>query len=202
MKIYLFSLLLMLELIPWELHAQDNPALEALETLRRGFSASNDFTAQIVQEKKLSLMKRTLVSHGVVRFKKPGLFFMELFPPHASKLLLRDNVMTMRVTGQGTSERIALPPDQSLKRWLDYLEKPLQALPAGMELQAERRGGIWLLQVSPQGKGAVLRLTLDFDRQGTVSRIVIEERNHDRTTISFHALRRNVGLKDKDFQLE
>jgi outer membrane lipoprotein carrier protein len=195
-------LVLLFILLPLTGSASDNLALEAMEVLRRGFSISSDFTAQIRQEKKLALMQRTLVSRGFVRFKKPDFFFMEMYPPHASKLLLKDNLMTMRLVEQGITNRVALPPEQSLKKWFDYLAKPVQALPEGMDVKAQRRGLLWTLQISPRGPGAVQQLTLIFDQDGKLSRLGIEERNHDRTTLIFSNLRRNVGLQDKDFQLD
>jgi outer membrane lipoprotein carrier protein len=182
--------------------AAGDRALEALETLRRGFAGNSDFTAEITQEKKLALMKQVLVSRGLVRFKKPDMFYMELRPPHASRLLLKGNVMTMRLLDQGLIDRVVLPPEESLTKWFNYLAKPLQSLPEGMDVKAERKGDIWIMHIFPQGKGAVRQLTLSFDQEGKVSRIVIAERNDDRTTLILKKLRRNVGLQDKDFQVE
>jgi outer membrane lipoprotein carrier protein len=62
--------------------------LESLELLRRCFVDVADFTAEITQEKQLTLLKRTMTARGTVRFKKPDLFFMEIYPPYASRLLL------------------------------------------------------------------------------------------------------------------
>jgi outer membrane lipoprotein carrier protein len=195
-------LLLLLLWLAVTSHASGRRELEAMETLRRGFAGSSDFTAEITQEKRLALMKQTLVSRGLVRFKKPGTFFMELYPPHASRLLLKDNVMIMRLVEQGVTDRVVLPPEESLTKWLDYLAKPLISLPEGMDVKAERRGKLWTLQIFPRGKGGVQQLTLNFDSEGTVSRIVIAERNHDKTTLIFSKVRRNVGLEDKDFRVE
>jgi len=200
-KISVLALLLSVVLASAPL-ASGGAELEALETLRRGFARSCDFTAELTQEKKLSLMRQVLVTKGVVRFKKPDLFYMEIYPPHASRLLLKDNVMTMRLMAQGSTDRVVLPPDESLKKWFDYLAKPLQALPEGMSLKAERRGRLWILQIFPQGKGAVQQLSLHFDQDGKMSRIVIEERNHDSTTLVLGKMRSNVGLQDKDFKVE
>ena len=198
----LLTATLLLMLLVSTARASGAPELEAMETLRRGFASNGDFSADITQEKHLALMKRTLESRGLVRFKKPDLFYMELYPPHASRLLLQDNVMTLRLVEQGVTDRIVLPPDESLRKWLDYLAKPLHSLPEGMEVKAERRGKLWTLRILPHGKGAVAQLTLSFDQDGTVSRIDIEERNKDRTTLKFTKMRRNVGLQDKDFKVE
>ena len=198
----LLALLFVCNLLAPVAHASGGPAVEAMETLRRGFAGSSDFTAEITQEKQLALMKKALVSKGLVRFKKPDQFFMELYPPNASRLLLKDNVMTMRLLGQGTTDRVVLPPDESLNKWFDYLAKPIRALPEGIDVKAEHRDKVWIMQIFPQGKGAVQKVTLTFGEDGTISRIVIEERNHDRTTLAFTKVRRNVGLRDKDFKVE
>jgi outer membrane lipoprotein carrier protein len=179
-----------------------DPAVEALETLRRGFAGTNDFTAEVTQEKQLSLMKQKLVSKGVVRFKKPDTFFMELYSPHPSRLLLQDNVMSLRLTEQGVTDKVALPPEEGLKKWFAILGKPVTRLPEGVDAKAVRRGRNWVMQIFPKGKGSVRELTLTFDLEGKISRIVIYERNNDRTTLLFGKMRRNVGLRDSDFRVE
>lgn len=182
-------------------HAAD-PAVEALETLRRGFAGTADFTADITQEKQLVLMKKKMVSKGTVRFKKPDTFFMELYPPHPSRLLLKDNVLTMRFPEQGVTEKMVLPPEEGLKKWFAFLGKPITTLPEGADVKAERRGKLWNLQIAPRKQGSVKQLTLTFDGEGKISRIVIDERNKDQTVLIFKNVRRNVGLKDADFRVE
>jgi outer membrane lipoprotein carrier protein len=175
---------------------------QALETLRRGFAGTTDFTAEITQQKHLSMMKKQLVSRGVVRFKKPDTFFMELYPPHASRLLLQDNVMSLRLGGQAASDRVVLPPEEGLKKWFTYLARPVTTLPEAMDLKAERRGKAWVLQLFPKSPGAVRQLGLHFDSEGNIGKIEIAERNRDRTVILFDKIRRNVGLRESDFKIE
>jgi outer membrane lipoprotein carrier protein len=197
-----FLALLMLLAGTVSAHAAADPAVEAMETLRRGFAGTNDFTAEITQEKHLALMKKKMVSKGVVRFKKPDTFFMELLPPHPSRLLLKDNVMTMRLPEQAVTERVVLPPEEGLKKWFSFLGKPITALPEGVDVKAERRGKLWSVQIFPKSKGAVQQLALTFDAEGKISRIVIDEHNKDQTILSFKNVRRNVGLQERDFKVE
>ncbi|HEY6874508.1 MAG TPA: outer membrane lipoprotein carrier protein LolA [Geobacteraceae bacterium] len=203
MKNTTIVLLLIISLFsPIAAHAAGNPALEGLETLRRGFAEVSDFTAEITQEKQLSLMKQKMVSKGVVRFKKPGIFFMELYPPHASRLRLQNNSLTVRLPKEGVTDRITLPPEEGLERWFAYLARPVTALPEGVDVRGERQGDLWSLRILPGGKGGVKELRLVFDREGRIRRLAIEERNSDRTVIRFHNMRRNVGLTERDFQVE
>ncbi len=184
------------------LQAAPDRVLEGLEVLRKGFSDVNDFTADIAQEKQIALLKQKMVSRGVVRFKKPGTFYMELYPPYPSRLLIRDNVLSVMLPDQGVTDRIVLPPEQSLERWFSYLSRPLTGLPEGVEVKAEHRRGVWTLQLFPRSKGGVREVQVTFDGSGRMKRIAIEESNRDRTVITFANLRRNVGLTESDFHLQ
>lgn len=177
-------------------------SLEGLEVLRRGFAGMQDFSADIVQEKQIALMKQTMTARGVVRFKKPGIFFMELNPPYASRLLIKGNVLEVNLPAEGVKNRIVLPPDETLERWFTYLAQPVSKLPDGAEVRAERRGTQWTLLVSPKGKGGVRELQLVFEGNGNLKRLTIEEKNRDRTVIRFNNIRRNTGLNDKDFLVD
>jgi len=179
----------------------DRKALEGLEVLRRGFAELTDFTAEITQEKQLSLMKQKMVSRGVIRFRKPGTFYMELYPPNGSLLLMRDNVLTIRLPEQGMTDRMVLPPEQSLEKWMAFLSRPITTLPEGMEVKGVRQGDSWTVHILPAGTGGVKELQITFDLEGRIRRLAIEERNRDRTVIRFTSMRRNVGLKEKDFRL-
>lgn len=179
----------------------DRKALEGLEVLRRGFAELTDFTAEITQEKQLALMKQKMVSRGVIRFRKPGTFYMELYPPNGSLLLMRDNVLTIRLPEQGMTDRMVLPPEQSLEKWMAFLSRPITTLPEGMEVKGVRQGDSWTVHILPAGTGGVKELQITFDLEGRIRRLAIEERNRDRTVIRFTSMRRNVGLKEKDFRL-
>jgi outer membrane lipoprotein carrier protein len=200
--IAIFSVMSTLLFFSTTAQAAPERSLEGLEALRRSFAGLSDFTADITQEKHLSLMKQKLVSHGVVRFRKPGLFYMELYPPYASRLLIKDNILTVKLPDQGTTDRIPLSPEESLERWLDYLAKPVAALPEGVEVKADRRGQIWTVQIFPKKKGGVKELRIIFDSEGRIRQLLIEERNQDRTVVRFTNMRRNVGLKEKEFTIE
>lgn len=175
--------------------------LEGLEALRRSFSGTSDFTAEITQEKRLKLMKRTMTMTGSVRFKKPDLFFMEINPPYDARMLLRDTVIE-QAGREGEKSRIILPPDQGLKQWFSRLTAPVTSLPEGVVMQADLTGGMYTLSVAPQGRGQVKELTIAFQDDGMMRKLVITEQNGDRATMTFKKVRRNVGLSEKDFRLD
>ena len=182
-------------------HAREIPPIEGLEALRKGFAGITDFTAEISQEKRFSLMKRTLTMTGTVRFKKPDTFFMEINPPYASRMLLRDSTVEQTSGRDGETNRFVLPPEQGLKRWFARLTSPVTAVPDGVAIQVDLTNGVYTLGIAPHGKGQIRELTLMFLEDGTIKRLTISEQNGDRSTMTFKKVRRNTGLGDRDFRL-
>lgn len=183
-------------------HGAAIPPLEGLELARRGFAGLKDFVADITQEKQISILKKKLVSTGTVRFRRPDSFYMEIDPPHASKMLLRDNVLTMVFPADNVRQQTVLPPDEGLLRWFTMLDKPVTKLPEGMDLRAERTGEGLLLVLKPKGKRGVKELQILLQTDGRPKRLVIEEQNRDRTVMTFRNVKKNVGLSEKDLRLE
>lgn len=183
-------------------HARSISPLEGLEALRKGFSGINDFTAEITQEKRLKLMKRSMVMTGTVRFRKPDQFFMEINPPYSARMLLRDTVIEQASGREGEKNRIILPPEQGLKQWFSKLAAPVTTLPEGVLIQADLTNGLYTLGIAPQGRSQIKELSIAFLEDGTVRRLVITEQNGDRASMTFKKVRRNVGLSEKDFRLD
>jgi len=176
--------------------------LESLELLRRCFVDVADFTAEITQEKQLTLLKRTMTARGTVRFKKPDLFFMEIYPPYASRLLLRNNVLDLFLVKEKISQHLVLPPEEGLQKWFTFLAKPVTSLPDGVDVRAEQRGTVHSLRITPRGGGQVKSFSVTFLEDGRLRKLVIEERNGDRTAIEFQKMRKNVGLSERHFLLD
>ena len=196
----LFALLMLVAALKAE--ARSLTPVEGLEALRRSFGTMQDFTADLTQEKQLSIMKKKLVMQGQIRFKKPDRFYMELVPPYSSKVLLKDTVLLQRLGNQGELQRIVLPPEQGLSRWFATLAKPITAVPEGMEVRAEQTGSQTSVTIRPAKGGQLKDLTVVLHDDGTVRKLVLEERAGDKTVMTFRKTRKNVGLSDADFRLE
>lgn len=178
-----------------------NP-LEGLELLRNRFAGMTDFTAEITQEKQIALLRRTLTSSGKVRFKRPDMFYMEVYSPDPSRLLLMDNVLTMVLPADGVRQKTVLPRDEGLTHWFRLVARPLTKLPEGVEVRGERRDGNITLWITPKEKKGVKEIRVTLLEDGRPKRLVIEERNLDRTVINFRRVRKNVGLSADDFRME
>lgn len=198
----LFVLLLSVVIMAHSASAASISSLDGLEMLRKAFVGVNDFSAKITQEKALSLMKKKMVANGEVRFKKPDMFYMELYAPYASRILLKDNALTLKLPNEELRQKVALPAGQGLGSWFEFLDHPVKALPEDFTVRAERQGETVLLSIAPRKKGAMKELQIVFQQGGMLKRLVIEENNRDTTVITFSKMKKNCGLSEKDFLLE
>lgn len=198
----LIPALLVMLLISASAHAAEISALEGLEMARKGFAGMTDFTAEITQEKQIALLKKTMTSSGQVRFRRPDTFYMEVYSPYASRLLLKDNMLTMFLPTEGIRQKTVLPAEEGLRHWFSLFDRPVTRLPAGVELRAYRRGDTVTLRIIPTGKKGVKELRITLFDDGRPRRLAIEEQNRDRTVITFNRVRKNVGLAEKDFRIE
>jgi outer membrane lipoprotein carrier protein len=200
--ICLIAMLLTILFSSANLPAAGIPPLEGLEMARKGFAGMTDFTADITQEKQITLLKKTMTSSGQVRFRRPDTFYMEVYSPYPSRLLLKDNILTMFLPAEGIRQKTVLPPEEGLLHWFALLDRPVTRLPAGVELRADRRGDTVTLRIIPTGRKGVKELRITLFDDGRPRRLAIEEQNRDRTVITFHRVRKNVGLAEKDFRIE
>jgi outer membrane lipoprotein carrier protein len=201
-KVFLVPFVLTLCFLSSPASAGPLSAVEGLEFLRRAFVGVNDFTAEITQEKQLSLMKKKMTASGTVRFKKPDTFYMELYSPYASRSMLKDNTLTLKLANEGVRQKMTLPREQGLGRWITFLDRPVRSLPDGFEIRAEKREETVTLQITPRQKGVMKEIQLSLWQDGRLKRIVLEENNRDRTVIIFHHMKKNTGLPERDFRLE
>lgn len=201
-KLFFIALVAALVSIASPVSASPLSAVEGLELLRRAFVGVNDFTAEITQEKQLSLMKKKMTASGTVRFKKPDTFYMELYSPYASRILLKDTTLTLKLPNEGVRQKISLPREQGLGRWISFLDRPVKSLPDGFDVRAEKRGSTVILEIAPRKRGAMREIQLSLSQDGRLKRLVLEENNRDRTVITFHRMKKNAGLTEGDFRLE
>ena len=108
-------------LISASAHAAEISPLEGLEMARKGFAGMTDFTAEITQEKQIALLKKTMRSSGQVRFRRPDTFYMEVYSPYASRLLLKDNILAMFLPTEGIRQKTVLPPKRAFATGSHFL---------------------------------------------------------------------------------
>jgi outer membrane lipoprotein carrier protein len=87
MKIWFLILVSLLSIPLTAKGATPISADEVVKRLEEVQAKTKDFSADIHQEKKLSLLKDKIVSRGRIRFKKPDKVSIEFFHPESSQMV-------------------------------------------------------------------------------------------------------------------
>ena len=79
----IFSLLFPMSVV----HSQSTGTDEVIQRLKEVRERTKDFSADLLQEKTISSLKRKMVSQGHIRYKFPDKFCIEFFQPEPSLIL-------------------------------------------------------------------------------------------------------------------
>ena len=125
---YWLLVLIFLFLMPFQaMGAQEINVDEVIQRLREVREKTKDFSADLIQEKKISLLKEKVVSKGRIRYKKPDHFFIEFFHPESSQMVFDGKTLLLYFT-----ELIGLAMGhKDIKKWLGrHITDPIKILSA------------------------------------------------------------------------
>jgi outer membrane lipoprotein-sorting protein len=173
-----------------------------LEHIKKAQDAMVDFTADIKQVKRSSLMKESIVSHGEMRFKRLDQLWVEMYPPHASITVLDKGVLLIYLPEERQVQRYQVAGNPALAKWLLFFQAPLETLGKRIWLQAERADAV-VLRLEPAEDLALFReIKISLDTTVWMPKQVeLLEKNGDRTTITYDNVKLNTGITDASFQL-
>jgi outer membrane lipoprotein carrier protein len=162
-----------------------------------------DFTADIVQEKRISLLKKEIVSHGVMKFKRPNKVFIELFDPDPSLMVVDGNSLWLYFKRERIAQRYRVADNPMLKRYLMILDQPFTV--GGEKLISVRReGDCAVLEFNPEKSESVFsRIVLQISTEDwLIRKLTLHEKSGDLTILSYANIQVNTGIPDSDFTLE
>jgi outer membrane lipoprotein carrier protein len=162
-----------------------------------------DFTADIVQEKRISLLRKEIISHGVMKFKRPNKVFIELFDPDPSLMVVDGNSLWLYFKRERIAQRYRVAHNPMLERYLMILDNPFTV---GWEkLASVRREGdcVVLEFIREQGEEIFSKIVLWVSTEDwLIRKLALHEMSGDFTILSYTNIRVNTGIPDSHFTLE
>jgi outer membrane lipoprotein carrier protein len=170
--------------------------------LARAQEEVEDFAADLVQEKRISLLRRDIVSHGVIEFKRPNKVLIELFDPDPSLMVVDGNSLWLYFRRERVAQRYVVGNNPMLKRFLMILENPFKG---GWEkLTSIRKAGDFVvLEVVPEEIEAIFsKIILWVSPQDwLIKKVALHEKSGDLTILSYSNIRVNTGIPDSRFRI-
>jgi outer membrane lipoprotein carrier protein len=162
-----------------------------------------DFTADIVQEKRISLLRKEIVSHGVMKFKRPNKVFIELFDPDPSLMVVDGNSLWLYFKRERIAQRYRVAHNPMLKKYLMILDQPFTV---GWEklTSVRREGDYAVLEFNPEKSESLFsRIVLQVSTEDwLIRKLTLHEKAGDLTILSYANIRVNTGIPDSHFTLE
>ena len=174
-----------------------------LRQLARTQREVEDFTADLIQEKRISLLRENVVSHGVIQFKRPNKVLIELFNPDPSLMVVDGNSLWLYFKRERVAQRYRVGNTPMLNRYLMILDNPLTGEWA--ELASIRREGNFAVLEMVPGEAEAIFSKITFwvsTHDWLIRKLALHEKSGDLTILSYENIRVNTGIPDSHFTLD
>jgi outer membrane lipoprotein carrier protein len=202
MKIWLLILVSLLWIPLTAKGAAPISADEVVKRLREIQEKTKDFSADIHQEKKLSLLKEKIISRGKIRFKKPDKVSIEFFHPESSQMVFDGKTVLLYYKEEKLAERYSLRSNPIAERYLLFSKDPFQEKLAEWKILEDRESFL-VMEITPKVKDPLFvktRLRVSKKDWMLIGMDMVEK-NGDTTSIRYSNMKVNTGLTESDFEI-
>jgi len=202
MKIWLLILVSLLWIPLTAKGAAPISADEVVKRLKEVQAKTKDFSANIHQEKKLSLLKEKIISRGRIRFKKPDKVSIEFFHPESNQMVFDRKTALLYYKEEKLAERYSLRSNPIAERYLLFSKDPFQEKLAEWKILEDRESFL-VMEIIPKVKDPLFvktRLRVSKKDWMLIGMDMVEK-NGDTTSIRYSNMKVNTGLTESDFEV-
>ena len=202
MKIWLLILVSLLWIPLTAKGAAPISAAEVVKRLREIQAKTKEFSADIHQEKTLSLLKDKIVSRGRIRFKKPDKVSIDFFHPESSQMVFDGKTALLYYKEEKLAERYSLRSNPIAERYLLFSKDPFQEKLAEWKILEDWESFL-VMEIIPKVKDPpFVKTRLRVSKKDwMVIGMDMVEKNGDTTSIRYSNMKVNTGLTESDFEI-
>lgn len=185
------------------MEAQTLPVDDVVQRMKESREKTRDFSADLHQEKKVSLLREKILSKGKVRFKYPDKFYIEFFPPESSRMAFDGKTLILYYVEEKIAERYRIQDHPVAEKYLLFTRDPFQKELAEWKISEDREASL-VMEIRPREKDALFvktRLWIS-KKDWVVTGMEMVEKNGDTTLLRYSNIRVNTGLTDSDFEIQ
>jgi outer membrane lipoprotein carrier protein len=184
------------------IEAQTLTVDEVVQRIRESREKTKDFSADLLQEKKISLLKEKVISKGRIRFKKPDKISIEFFHPETSQMVYDGKTFLLYFKEEKMAERYQVQGNPVVEKYLLFSKDPFQEKLAQWKI-VEDRETFLALEILPKVKDPLFVKTRMWisKKDWIITGMEMVEKNGDSTTLRYSNMRVNMGLADSDFEI-
>ena len=184
------------------IEAQTLTVDEVVQRIRESREKTKDFSADLLQEKKISLLKEKVISKGRIRFKKPDKISIEFFHPETSQMVYDGKTFLLYFKEEKMAERYQVQGNPVVEKYMLFSKDPFQEKLAQWRI-VEDRETVLALEILPKVKDPLFFKTRMWisKKDWIITGMEMVEKNGDTTTLRYSNMRVNMGLADSDFEI-
>jgi outer membrane lipoprotein carrier protein len=175
---------------------------EVVKRIRESREKMKDFSADLLQEKKISLLKEKVVSKGRIRFKKPDRISIEFFHPETSQMVYDGKTFVLYFKEEKMAERYQVQGNPVVEKYLLFSKDPFQEKLAQWRI-VEDRESILVMEILPKVKDPLFTKTkMSISKKDwIITGMEMVEKNGDTTILQYSNMKMNTGLSNSDFEI-
>lgn len=184
------------------LEAQTLTVDEVVQRIRESREKTKDFSADLLQEKKISLLKEKVISKGRIRFKKPDRISIEFFHPETSQMVYDGKTFLLYFKEEKMAERYQVQGNPVVEKYMLFSKDPFQEKLAQWRI-VEDRETVLVMEILPKVKDPLFVKTKLWisKKDWIITGMEMVEKNGDTTSLRYSNMRVNMGLSDSDFEI-
>lgn len=184
------------------IEAQTLSVDEVVQRIRESREKTKDFSADLLQEKKISLLKEKVISKGKIRFKKPDKIYIEFFHPETSQMVYDGKTFLLYFKEEKMAERYQVQGNPVVEKYMLFSKDPFQERLAQWRI-VEDRESILIMEILPKVKDPLFVKTRMWisKKDWIITGMEMVEKNGDTTSLRYSNMRVNMGLSDPDFEI-
>jgi outer membrane lipoprotein-sorting protein len=162
-----------------------------------------DFSADFIQEKRISLFRKEIVSHGTIQFKRPDKVLIEVFDPDPSLMIVEGNSLWLYFKRERVAQRYSVAGNPVLKRFLAILNNPFKGEWGRVTTMSEEDDSVVLDVMPGEAEAIFSKITFWVSTQDwLIRRLALYEKSGDVTILSYENIRVNTGIPDSRFRVD
>ncbi|MBM4339266.1 MAG: outer membrane lipoprotein carrier protein LolA [Deltaproteobacteria bacterium] len=184
------------------IQAQTLSVDEVVKRIRESREKTKDFSADLLQEKRVALLREKVVSKGKIRFKKPDKISIEFFQPDTNHMVYDGKTFLLYFKEEKMAERYQVQGNPAVEKYLLFSKDPFQEKLAQWKILEDRESFL-VMEILPKVKDPLfVKTKMSISKKDwIITGIEMVEKNGDTTVLQYFNMKVNMGLSDSDFEI-
>lgn len=205
-KMFSFVIFVLFLIAPFHVSAQkiSKESLDnAVGNIESTYKAAQDLTASFAQKTYMAILNKNLANSGVLKWKKPGMFFIDYTGNQPKQYISNNKTMWIYIPGDSQVEVYKVSNKSISREALEFMRGFVDIRRNYKIVAWKKSGAKTEMSMVPIFQGAPYsKLDCVFGPNNLLERVTIHNTSGNTSEYLFSAVQINNGLSDKIFEFK